>query len=62
MNNKLINCTKKHLYGYYIFNRKKKSGSTISGSGSADPDPHQNDPDERIRNTAFIHNSRIKTY
>ena len=57
MNNKLINKPKKHRYEYYISYRKKwrkKNGicsivgsGVWSGSGSADPDPHQNEADPK---------------
>ena len=62
MNNKLINDKKKHCFEYNIFYRKELrrkileflrfevgSGSTIPGSGSADPDPLFPEVNPRIR-------------
>ena len=55
MNNMLINDKTKDSFEYYIFHRKKlrkniwkfSSWPHFPGSGSADPDPHQNEVDPK---------------
>ena len=44
INYKLINNQTKHRYRISF---TKKSGSTFPGTGSADPDPHQNEADPK---------------